>query len=1599
MKKDTRHSTLDTVIRRFALLCLALCVVLFAAPGWAMTAEQLQSLIDSAPAGGVIKITETVEITSGTVTINGKGCTLKRDTDGVAVAGGSVIKINGGTVNISDLTITGGNNATGSGGGIWAPTAQKVTITNCVFKDNTATTTSGESYGGGVYFGDGVQAIEVAQCTFINNKVIRDGDDVAKGGGMYLALGSGYKASVVNCTFTGNTATNTANSNQTYGGGLYTSRQSADDALTVNFCTFVGNTAKNGAQIYGGDFSPTVKNSIIYGIKTNDIDNPENCLTADTTPAGVTSQDVEVEAGTGKIKHTVFYVEAARDTAVKDTNVTEDQLNITRRTSPTQTAGAVELKDPITVSKITAKDKTYDGTTNVSLDVTFTGKQNGDDLTVTATGAFKDANVGTGKTVNITGLTLGGTSAAKYELAANSQQTTTAAISKRPVTVTAEAQSVTQNSSIDQSKATLTGALTGHSLDSVKLTADTGKVTTSGKIEASDAKIVDANKSDVTANYYITYQTGTLTVTASTLIPLTIKAKDQTVNQGGSIKTGTDQVTVSGLLSAHTLSAVTLTSSSTASAGNGTITPSKATIRDTSGNDVTANYDINYVAGKLTVNAKAIPDTGSGSSGSGSKDTANQITVSAETVRATVGSTVFSPSTITLGLPGTFNNFRNASSWKVTVKDGDSATTDGITAALSGTSDKKLTFSGSPTKAGTYTFTVTASLWARTFTRDIAVIVTGGGSDTPASKDSVSKVVGYELTVAPAPLTAFCGETVVMALRNNVKFEKVYENGRREPLDAEPAFAPGSGWPEWLTLSDDIVTAKNPPETGTVSVNFSVTATAGGQTRTGEGPLTVRVEEELPEVEIATQNLPDAVAGKPYSAQVYAVAAKAKGAASLSQVPVIGAVAKPVEAANVVVDSVTGRVHGTPEQPGTYNVNVQAIYIYNTLDAIIDGALKAGGALLKKTGVGDEVLDAIRDVSFTVLNSKVGKKAKAIYDKGKSDFTPSDWRVETDPPAGGTVKKNETFTVKFSASGASSYSSLRPTPADLKENQDLKKYYKRVNVTSDYVEYVCCYVGTSHAYEFEVKGKNTYGSSTYKYAVNVAQINRNWGQIIMYKPAGAASSQEDGITLAAEPDGGEPSGVTYFHNGGVDEDGNITAVIGNATEGAGEGYVCGSLDELLAKPKEELNKVIRLEFRKGANLTGTLTASSLSALTALSELSIDECDLTELNLSGMKGLDRLSLYSCKQLTSLNVSGCENLASLSVNECPKLEKLNASGCKALANLDMPGCAELTDLNVSGCPKLEKLNADGCAKLTSLKGLEACPALTDVNLNGAKIASLNLSACSGLKSLSLAKAAKLADLKLPRGVTFEDFTLTGSLVPGGLDLSGCLSLDVLDLTGNVSLDVLDVSGNNALRALEVPNCVSLRSLNASRCPALEELIAYECATLYTMNLEGSNALSELGLGGCNEMRSLNVSGKALGHLDLDGLKWLLDFHCDGQTIGDVTMSQSMDLSPYAGFGLCRVSGVQGCDADGKPIESADWNPETGVATFAALPASVSYSYNTGLYDYALGVTLNASRSDGGSDGPTSNKDGGGCDAGLGAASLAMFTFTALIASRKK
>ena len=77
-----------------------------------------------------------------------------------------------------------------------------------------------------------------------------------------------------------------------------------------------------------------------------------------------------------------------------------------------------------------------------------------------------------------------------------------------------------------------------------------------------------------------------------------ITANNQTIKYGSSIDNS--KYSVSNLISGHSVSSVYL-DTNIDKVGTGVITPTKSKIVDTSGNDVTDNYDLNYISGTLTL--------------------------------------------------------------------------------------------------------------------------------------------------------------------------------------------------------------------------------------------------------------------------------------------------------------------------------------------------------------------------------------------------------------------------------------------------------------------------------------------------------------------------------------------------------------------------------------------------------------------------------------------------------------------------------------------------------------------------------------------------------------------------------------------------------------------------------------------------------------------------------------------------------------------------------------------------------------------------------------------------------------------------------------
>ena len=264
------------------------------------------------------------------------------------------------------------------------------------------------------------------------------------------------------------------------------------------------------------------------------------------------------------------------------------------------TADFVITPKAVTVTGITAKDKVYDGTTDATLDCSnaqFDGILKNDKLTVAAKGMFETAVAGK-QNVAISGLTLGGDSAANYVLAGSGNQAeTTATITAKQVTVTITPNGGTYGSVI-AAAANLSGAVKGENVpvtltytgtanDGTKYTGTTPP--TKAGTYTITATITDPN-----------YKLDADTTTAE----FTVAKRPATVTPDNKSKVYEEKdpeltYKVSGVLDGETLEGITLARAKGENAGKYAITATA----DVSANP---NYDVTFAEGTFTIEPKSI---------------------------------------------------------------------------------------------------------------------------------------------------------------------------------------------------------------------------------------------------------------------------------------------------------------------------------------------------------------------------------------------------------------------------------------------------------------------------------------------------------------------------------------------------------------------------------------------------------------------------------------------------------------------------------------------------------------------------------------------------------------------------------------------------------------------------------------------------------------------------------------------------------------------------------------------------------------------------------------------------------------------------------
>ena len=250
--------------------------------------------------------------------------------------------------------------------------------------------------------------------------------------------------------------------------------------------------------------------------------------------------------------------------------------------------------------KITAKSEsfTYDGNAHSNAGYDVTGLVGNDKITATVTGSITFPSESPVDNVVASYEFTSGTAGNYTVSTANGQLTMTAA--SVAITIKAADDSKTYDgSALTNGAVTVTSGtlLTGDELvaEATGSATNVADTATGNNPIAAGYKIMHA-KEDVTANYVITAEAGTLTIKPATL---TITADSDSKVYDGTTLTK-DSYTHTDLVKGDSISSVTVSGSQTL-VGSSANVPSDAKIANAEGKDATANYTITYANGTLTV--------------------------------------------------------------------------------------------------------------------------------------------------------------------------------------------------------------------------------------------------------------------------------------------------------------------------------------------------------------------------------------------------------------------------------------------------------------------------------------------------------------------------------------------------------------------------------------------------------------------------------------------------------------------------------------------------------------------------------------------------------------------------------------------------------------------------------------------------------------------------------------------------------------------------------------------------------------------------------------------------------------------------------------
>ncbi|WP_172600431.1 YDG domain-containing protein [Sulfurivermis fontis] len=313
------------------------------------------------------------------------------------------------------------------------------------------------------------------------------GDDVSVSGTASASFADKNAGTGKTVTVSGLALTGTDAGNYTLGSGATTTASILPKALTI-----AGSSAAD--KVYDGTTTASVTAGTLSGFVGSET----------VTVASATGAFADKNTGTNKnVTASYTLADGANGGLASNYTLAGETLQ-------------ASITPKALTASYTAANKVYDGTTVATVSATSGDIVSGDVVNIAASGSFDTKNVGTGKTVSITGGALAGADAGNYSLQ-NTTGTASADITPRPVVVTADAKNktagqpdpaLTYSTGCAAGQSTDCGLVTGESLAG-SLARDPGEAV--GAYAIRQGTVTDANN----PNYAIAYVGADLTITAA----------------------------------------------------------------------------------------------------------------------------------------------------------------------------------------------------------------------------------------------------------------------------------------------------------------------------------------------------------------------------------------------------------------------------------------------------------------------------------------------------------------------------------------------------------------------------------------------------------------------------------------------------------------------------------------------------------------------------------------------------------------------------------------------------------------------------------------------------------------------------------------------------------------------------------------------------------------------------------------------------------------------------------------------------------------------------------------------------------------------------